>query len=287
MARSPSAGTVDPVFEDGFVPPTGAEYFVDTGTSSGDVRGCPPWRHRRLLARGRGRAHRWWSSHRHLDTSSRVRSPQACPSGRAVPFTATVVPASGSDPTGSVSFFANGDPLGSSPVTTSPTGVTSCHAGRRRVCPSVPHSITATYGGDVVFAASTSPALTQVVNPDPTNLTITPSSASPEPGQPVTDTATVSLVPAGDRDADRHGLVHRRWEPDRRLPVPEPAVGRPAAGRLYRDLRIRRDPLHRRQLQRRRGRRREQRLIAPGGRSDPDGDDRRVVVAAPRPTARA
>ncbi len=58
-------------------------------------------------------------------------------------------------------------------------------------------SITATYGGDVVFDTSTSPVATQVVSPDPTNLTITPSSASPEPGQPIVDTATVSPAIAG------------------------------------------------------------------------------------------
>ena len=39
--------------------------------------------------------------------------------------------------------------------------------------------------------------MTQSVNPDPTNVTITASSSSPEPGQPVTDTATVSLVTPG------------------------------------------------------------------------------------------
>ena len=58
-------------------------------------------------------------------------------------------------------------------------------------------SITAAYSGDVVFGASTSPVLTQVVNPEPTNITITPSSADPEPGQPVTYTATVEATGTG------------------------------------------------------------------------------------------
>ena len=44
---------------------------------------------------------------------------------------------------------------------------------------------------------SASPALTQTVNPDATNVTLTPSPTSPEPGQPVTDTATVALAPPG------------------------------------------------------------------------------------------
>ena len=186
------AGTADPVFEDGFVPPTGAEYFVDAGTSSGDFAAVlhgatADYSHAGevgLIGGGPPTA-----------TSALVSSSVAAsmPFGQAVPLTATVVPASGSGPTGSVSFFANGDPLGSSPVTTSPTGVTAATLDVASL-PVGSDSITATYGGDVVFATSTSAALTQVVNPDPTNLTITPSSTSPQPGQPVIDTATVSLV---------------------------------------------------------------------------------------------
>ncbi len=189
------AGSADPVFEDGFVPQTGAEYFVDTGTSSGAFATV---------------LHGATADYSHADevgligggpptaTSTRVSSSAAAGLhfGQGVPLTATVLPVSGSGPTGSVSFFANGDPLGSSPVTTSATGVTAATLDVTSL-PVGSDSITATYGGDVVFATSTSATLTQIVNPDPTNLTITPSSTSPQPGQPVIDTATVSLVTPG------------------------------------------------------------------------------------------
>ena len=187
------AGSVDPVFEQGFVPPSGSEYFVDTGASSGAfasvLQGATAdYSHSDEVGLiGGGPA---------ATTSVSVAS--SVPTGlqfeQSVQFTATVVPTSGSNPTGSVSFFANGIPLGSAPVSTSATGVTGATV-KVSDLPVGSTSITARYGGDVVFAPSTSPALAQVVNPDPTNLTLTPSSLSPEPGQPVTDTATVALVP--------------------------------------------------------------------------------------------
>ncbi len=102
-----------------------------------------------------------------------------------------VTPTSGTGPTGSVSFFANDLPLGSSPVTSTSSEVTSATLVTSDL-PAGSAPITATYGGDVLFAPSTSTVLTQVVTPDPTNVTITPSVPSPEAGQPVTDTATVA-----------------------------------------------------------------------------------------------
>ncbi len=189
------AGSADPVFEDNFTPSPGAEYFVDTGTSTGAFTSV---------------LHNATADYSHAGevgltggapatvTSTSVASgaPSGSLYGQGVRFTATVIPVSGSNPTGSVSFFANGISLGSSPVTTSPAGVTAAELS----VPSLPvgsESITATYGGDVVFGPSASPVMTQVVNPDPTNIIITPSSDSPEPGQPVIDTATVSQVTAG------------------------------------------------------------------------------------------
>ena len=54
------------------------------------------------------------------------------------------------------------------------------------------HDITAQYGGDAIFATSTSPTLTQVVDPNTTS-TVLVSSGSPSLfGAPVTFTATVS-----------------------------------------------------------------------------------------------
>ena len=124
--------------------------------------------------------------------------------GQNVQFTATVTPVSGTDPTGSVSFSAGGLLLGSSLLTTDAAGITSAALDVSSLAVGT-EPITATYLGDVVFGASTSAVLTQVVAPDPTTLTLTSSSASPQPGQPVTDTATVS--PAAPGTATPTGTV--------------------------------------------------------------------------------
>ena len=189
------AGSADPVFENSFVPSPGTEYFVDSGTSSGAFTSVlhgasADYSHTGEVGLVGGAPA--------TSTSTSVTNSVAAGSrfGQSVQFTATVVPGSGADPTGSVSFFANGLPLGSSPVATTATGTTAA-ALEVSSLPVGSQSITATYGGDVVFGTSTSPVATQVVSPDPTNLTITPSSASPEPGQPIVDTATVSPATAG------------------------------------------------------------------------------------------
>jgi large repetitive protein len=189
------AGSADPVFENGFVPSAGAEYFVVSGTASGAFTtvlhgASADYSHTGEVGLVGGAPA--------TSTSTSVSSSVAAGSrfGQSVQFTAAVVPGSGTDPTGSVSFFANGLPLGSSPVATTATGATAA-ALEVSSLPVGSQSITAAYGGDVVFDSSTSPAATQVVSPDPTNLTITPSSASPEPGQPIVDTATVSPAIAG------------------------------------------------------------------------------------------
>ena len=51
--------------------------------------------------------------------------------------------------------------------------------------------------GDVVFDASTSPVLTQVVNQDPPTVTVTPSPTNPVPGQQVTYTVQVTATAPG------------------------------------------------------------------------------------------
>ncbi len=185
-------GSVDAVFEQGFTPPSGSEYFVDTGTSSGTfttvLHGTADYSHSGevgLIGGGAPTA---------TSTSISSSVPTGLQFAQTARFTATVVPVSGSDPTGSVTFFADGVPLGNAPVSTSPAGTTSATLAVSSLQVGSA-SITATYSGDVVFAPSASPALTQVVNPDATNLTLTPSPTSPEPGQPVTDTATVAVSP--------------------------------------------------------------------------------------------
>jgi Bacterial Ig-like domain (group 3) len=59
------------------------------------------------------------------------------------------------------------------------------------------HSITAVYGGNTSFAASTSAVLTQTVHQSPTTTIVTSSANPSKPGKSVTFTATVSASGAG------------------------------------------------------------------------------------------
>ena len=137
--------------------------------------------------------------------------------------------------------------------------------------------ITATFGGDVLFAASTSTVLTQIVNPDPTNVTITPSEASPEAGQPVTDAATVASTSQGS--AKPTGSVSFTDDDSsvpscQSLPLPDDS---PVPGGLHRDVGIRGHAHHRGDRQRGRRQRRQLGLVAPDDRPAPDRDRRHVV----------
>ncbi len=192
------AGSADPVFEDGFTPAAGSEYFVDTGTSSGAFTtllhdATADYSHTGELGLTGGAPA--------IATSTTIISsvPAGSRDGQGLQFTATVTPSpgpsSGSGPTGSVTFSAGGLLLGSSPLRTA-GAVTSATVDVSDL-PVGSDSITAAYSGDVVFDASTSSVLTQVVNAAPTNITITASSADPEPGQPVTYTATVEATGTG------------------------------------------------------------------------------------------
>lgn len=184
-------GSVDPVFEDGFVPPTGTEYVVDNGPFSGTFASIrqgatADYAHAGALGLiGGGPA---------ASTSTTISTsmPTGLQFGHSVALTATVTPMSGSDPTGSVTFLANNVPLGTSPLSTNADGTTSATVDVSSL-PVGSAALSARYGGDVVFGPSSAPALTQVVHPDATTLTLTPSPPTPQPGQLVTDTATVAL----------------------------------------------------------------------------------------------
>jgi hypothetical protein len=76
--------------------------------------------------------------------------------GQAVTFTATV---SGATPTGTVQFFDGASSLGTAAVGGGSVATLTTSALAQGT-----HTITATYGGDVNNAASTSPAVQQVVN---------------------------------------------------------------------------------------------------------------------------
>ena len=114
--------------------------------------------------------------------------------GQAVTFTATVAAAvSGAGtPGGTVSFMDGATALGSGVLNASgnATFTTSALAVGS-------HGVTAVYGGNGSFVGSTSPALTQLVNPAGTGTTLTSSPSPSVFGQAVTFTATVAAAVSG------------------------------------------------------------------------------------------
>jgi hypothetical protein len=113
--------------------------------------------------------------------------------GQGVTLTASVFPAFGGSPAGTVTFFDAGAQLGSAPL----SGDIAQLAVPGGALAAGSHSITATYSGDANFSSSASAPLADTVNPAATStqLTITPDPASV--GQSVTLTATVSSAVAG------------------------------------------------------------------------------------------
>ena len=117
-------------------------------------------------------------------------------SGQGVTYTATVsplAPASGT-PTGTAGFMDGATTIGGCAAQPLIGGVASCSV----VYPGAgSHAITAIYSGDPNFTASTSPLLTQTVNPASTSTSL---ASSPNPtvtGEPVTLIATVSVAAPG------------------------------------------------------------------------------------------
>jgi hypothetical protein len=127
------------------------------------------------------------------DTTTTLASDTPSPIwGQSITFTATVAPASPSSavPSGAVTFMDGTTTLGSGVLnsagqatfTTTALSISS-------------HSITAIYNGDADFKTSTSPVLTQIVNPGPSVATATSLTSSANPsafGQSITFTATVT-----------------------------------------------------------------------------------------------
>jgi YD repeat-containing protein len=113
-------------------------------------------------------------------------SPNPSALGQAVTFTAAVV-APGGTPSGTVSFSADGNPLGTAPLNS--LGLATWTATNLTVGA---HSVVATYNGNTYYTSSTSAPLTQTVTQGISTTTLT---SSPDPsvfGQAVTLTATVS-----------------------------------------------------------------------------------------------
>ncbi|HVB08780.1 MAG TPA: Ig-like domain-containing protein [Bacillota bacterium] len=119
-------------------------------------------------------------------------SPNPSVYGQPVTLTATVTSAAGpSSPTGSVTFYDGSTSLGTGTLSGDKATLTTSDLGAGA------HSITAVYGGDADFAASTSTAVSQTVSPDSTTTTLA-SGANPSVfGQPVTLTVSVAVSPPG------------------------------------------------------------------------------------------
>lgn len=102
--------------------------------------------------------------------------------GATVTFTATVTSGSGT-PTGGVTFFADGNSIGTGTLSNGSASITnnSLSIGT--------HQITATYGGSSSFPSSTSSAITQTITKIPTGLTFT---LNPNPSI-VTNTFNVQI----------------------------------------------------------------------------------------------
>jgi hypothetical protein len=190
-------GSVTPVFEGGFSPSSGVEYVVATGSVNGTfatVRNdaTVDYSHPDALGLVGGAP----ATTTTVGITSAVSAPV---SGQNVRFTATVTPASGSAPTGSVSFTAGDVLLGSTPVATT-AGVTAASIDTADL-PVGSQPVTATYGGDVLFGPSTSPVDALTVRPDNANVTIAAAPDHAVPGQPVIYTVTVSAAAPGTGQA--------------------------------------------------------------------------------------
>lgn len=113
--------------------------------------------------------------------------------GQNVTFTATVTfGAAPFIPTGSVTFFDGGSPIGSGPINAQ--GVATFSTSTLNVAA---HTITASYSGDTNFAASTSAPLSQTVNRAATSTSVISSVNPSVVGQDVTFTVTVAAVAPG------------------------------------------------------------------------------------------
>lgn len=140
------------------------------------------------------------NSSSHSTSTTLVSSANPSAPGQAVTFTATITSSGGGTPSGVVTWWDGTTELGSFALSGNSASLTTSSL------PLGSHSITANYGGDIAFAASTSAVLLQQVkgsagsgasaaSTTSTSLTSSPNPSSP--GQPVTFTATVTANGAG------------------------------------------------------------------------------------------
>ena len=111
------------------------------------------------------------------------------PSGQSVTFTATIKPASGSGPTGTVTFKDGGKTIGVRAVNAA-TGQATFSTSKLAIGR---HAITASYGGNANFIACASPSLTQTITGVAASTTAIRTGVNPSVfGQSVALTATVA-----------------------------------------------------------------------------------------------
>ncbi|MET7761763.1 Ig-like domain-containing protein [Streptomyces sp. NPDC005393] len=108
-------------------------------------------------------------------TTTLTSSPNPSTPGQTVTFTSTVAPvAPGTGvPTGTVTFV-----IGGGPTLTGTLNAFGVATASTNVLTAGPHTVTATYGGDTCYNGSTSPTITQNVNPPATTTTLTAAPAT-------------------------------------------------------------------------------------------------------------
>jgi hypothetical protein len=126
-------------------------------------------------------------------TTALVVTPTSSNLGATVQLTAKVTSSTGAGPiTGTITFMDGNLPIGGPVTVSASAGATATTMSLA----SGPHSLTAVYSGDVNFAASTSPQVSESVGQTTTTTTLSLSSASTSFGQNVTLTAAVSAAGA-------------------------------------------------------------------------------------------
>jgi hypothetical protein len=109
--------------------------------------------------------------------------------GQTITLTATVTGGGPGTPTGTVTFLDGTTTLGSGTLNASAQATLSTST-----LPGGTRSLTAVYSGDVTFAGSTSPTLSQTVNPGASTTSLSSSVNPSSAGPAVTFTATVTPV---------------------------------------------------------------------------------------------
>ncbi|MBA0086494.1 MAG: Ig-like domain repeat protein, partial [Acidobacteria bacterium Pan2503] len=118
--------------------------------------------------------------------------------GQAVPFVATVQPASGGAVTGSVTFYDGTNVLGTASVVNNNNQQNIAQLTAAGLLGGT-HSITAVYSGDANYTGSTSSALTETVNAASSTVSIATSQNPATFGQSITLTASVTPSISGDQ----------------------------------------------------------------------------------------